>query len=369
MSRRSTRRRTEYVLYLAVLPVYRNECMKLMRDSLGLGLTCFASPSHLDPSVRTGIDSALYTSVRISRLGRVAFLQRGHWNAALRAHTTVLDLNPRSLTAWLLLLGRRALRRRTLLWGHLHPQKGGASPTAWLRQGMTMLASGVVTYTYTQQSEADRTGRRAWVAPNSLYRRGDITPGNRLGAHRDTILYVGRLEPEKKVSLLVEAFAHAVHHGNLQAVLRLVGGGSEEERLHVLVRHHGVEDLVRFDGNITSVDRLRELYGSAICSTSPGFVGLGLTQSLGFGVPQIVARGEPHSPEVELARLGGVRWFDSNDVKGLAAALVDAQADAQLLPLHAISSSVRERYSAEAMADGLVDALHDRHDSPRSISA
>ena len=234
---------------------------------------------------------------------------------------------------------------------------------------MTLLASGLVTYTYTEQREAEASGARVWVAPNSLYRRADINPGNRLQTDRDSVLYVGRFEPEKKVALLVEAFAHAVQRCNLQAVLRLVGGGTDEARLRDLVKDCNVQDLVTFEGSIASVDRLRELYASAFCSTSPGFVGLGLTQSLGFGVPQIVARDEPHSPEVELADLGGVRWFDSDDVQGLAAALVDARADARLLPLHAISATVCDRYSAEAMADGLLDALQDRHDSARSIHA
>ena len=70
-----------------------------------------------------------------------AFVQTGHWRDAIQARTLVVDLNPRSLNAWVLLAVRRAARRRTLVWGHLYPVRGGTSVTARLRAAMRRIAA------------------------------------------------------------------------------------------------------------------------------------------------------------------------------------------------------------------------------------
>ena len=74
-----------------------------------------------------------------------------------------------------------------------------------------------------------------------------------------------------------------------------------------LVEELGIGDKVNFAGWIDNPDSLRQFYSKAFCSASPAFAGLGLTQSLGFGVPMVVADDEPHSPEIELESTGAGR--------------------------------------------------------------
>lgn len=348
----------ELGLYLAVLPRYRSTCIGILTSSLRDRLTIYVSDAHLDPTVTTGIPAELYKPVKMHRLlGGRAYLQRGHTGEAARTQTLIVDLNPRSLTAWRFLLQRKLMRRRTLVWGHLYPQAGSDSSTAPLRRLMRRLSDGTVTYTYENRRRAleDSPSAQVWVAPNAIYNETVITPASGDAERRD-ILYVGRLEPKKKVDLLVRGFARALET-EPDIILRIVGGGSEETSIRDLVTSLGIGDSVIFEGWIDGPEKLRGFYASAFRSASPGFIGLGLTQSAGFGIPMIAARDEPHSPEVELADAGAVEWFESDDPDSLASAITAAYAHRAALPDTELSGWVRDRYSAEAMAAGLEAAL------------
>lgn len=353
-------RRTPYVLFLAVLPAYRKECIQIVKEQLGEDVALLVSDAHLDKTVKTGIPSSMYRSVPMIRLmGNKLFIQLMPSVQPITAEALVVDLNPRSISAWMLLIIRRLLGRRTLVWGHIHAQSGANSRTAALRLTMRRLATGTITYTYMDTSKAkkDMPGSRVWVAPNALYKTEDIVAarGTKHDDRRD-VLYVGRFVSPKKVDLLVHGFALAAA-SNAELRLRLIGGGPEEPRLRALAESLGIEERVVFAGWMDDVDELHMAYSAAFCSVSTGFAGLGLTQSLGFGVPMIVADNEPHSPEIELANFGGVYWFQADAPEALAEAILERWKYRDALPLHAISQSTRERYSAEAMASGLVGAL------------
>jgi glycosyltransferase involved in cell wall biosynthesis len=354
------RTRPPYAMYLAVLPSYRRECIALLRQRFGSSLSLFVSPAHLDRSVKTGIDAKEYREVRILRiLGDRAFLQLGHWRDGLASRNLVIDLNPRSMTAWMLLIARRILRRRTLVWGHLYPVRGARSLTARLRLVMRRVADGTVTYTYSSRRDAmaDLPGQPVWVAANSLYPAREITPAESSG--RDSVLYVGRFATPKKVELLVRGFAQ-FSTAQPHVRLVLVGGGEREAAIRELVDELGISARVDMPGWEEGDALLRPRYSRAFCTVSPGFAGLGLTQSLGYGVPCAVARDERHSPEIELADTGAVHWFESDSAAALSNALTDLWRDRQDLPLTEVSAQVRTLYSAEAMADGLTAALRDQ---------
>lgn len=353
------RRSTNAALYLAVLPFYRDACMaELLRRSDG-HVQLFAGSRHIDKTVTTGIDRSLYTPVRNIVIADRLLLQLGHWGRALEVENLIVDLNPRSLTAWMLLLARRLLSRRTLVWGHLHPRAGAGSSTARVRRLMRRIASGTILYGYDSVKHAVRElpAQQVWVAPNALYRAAELGTG-RGDVPRYRVTYVGRLEASKKVDLLVRAFAASGLRNGCR--LTVVGFGSELEALRSLSVSLGVGDSVDFTGELTEASALSRLYSESIVSVSPGYVGLSITQSLGFGVPMIIARDEPHAPEIELHRFGGVTFFRSDSVDELARALERTAADSSTVDRPALSARVVADYSAEAMAAGLLAALSAR---------
>ncbi|WP_181821068.1 glycosyltransferase [Kocuria rosea] len=226
---------------------------------------------------------------------------------------------------------------------------------------MRRLASGTITYTYSDQDAAVRElpGKPVWSATNALYRARDIQPvGNFEDERRTDVLYVGRFEAAKKVPLLLESFAEALRQ-QPQLRLRLVGGGSQEKQLRDRAEELEIIDNVLFEGWVDDVVKLRNFYERAICAVSPGFAGLGLTQCLGFGIPMVVSKDESHAPEIELADTGGVTWFDTDHASSMAEGLLAAWETRRKLPLTQTSQYVQKHYSAESMARGLYDALQD----------
>ena len=104
---------------------------------------------------------------------------------------------------------------------------------------------------------------------------------------------------------------------------------------------------------------MRQRYGRAFVSVSPGYVGLSIVQSLSFGVPMIYARGERHCPEIEAA----IEQFNSQSVapntpQAFADALIEFARDRAAWSERRvrIADSCRGRYSAELMADRILEA-------------
>jgi glycosyltransferase involved in cell wall biosynthesis len=345
-----------FVMYLATFPAYRKACLNVYKSRYGyVRLIC--SSAQLDKTVKTGIRRQEYTKVGMVRIFGRAYIQLGSWLDALRADSLVLDLNPRGVNIWIFLLIRRLSKKRTIVWGHLYPRSGAGVWTANVRRFMRKLSNGTIVYTPTEKQSAVKEipGSPVWVAPNSLYRENQLLQAVESG-ERNQILYVGRFTDAKKVTNLVEAFAES-GLAKSGAILNLIGSGPLEQNLIRMVKKFGLDSSVVFSGWVESFDVLKSYYSRAFVSVSPGFAGLGLTQSLGFGVPQVISTNEPHSPEIELADTGGVIWSESSDYRALSLALVEAWNKAAIVPRHDLIEAVVDRYTAEAMADGLHAAM------------
>ena len=111
---------------------------------------------------------------------------------------------------------------------------------------------------------------------------------------------------------------------------------------------------------MTAYDELAVVFGAAIVNVCPGYAGLSITQSYWFGVPTIIGRDELHSPEIEAAIDGeNTVFFESDSVADLGRALetVVGERAMWLARGEAIAQACSERYSLEAMVDGLVSAF------------
>ncbi len=351
------------VAVLAVLPDYRSSFVSELRSALAetdTNLTIVAGDEHLDASVKSAPHDGVISVRNRALLGRSLLWQVGALRYLRDTDVAVVDLNPRSLTAWIVLITRKARRRRTLVWGHILPRRGVNAHTAPLRRRMRRLADGVISYTW---SDADIVTREdpdvpVWVAANGLYREVDLG-FDEGGRGRFRMLYVGRIEPSKKPLLALEAFAIACNELDLEKSVRLtfVGRGSQLPALRQRAQELGLAERVDILGSITDYERLRRLYGETIASLSPGYVGLSLTQSLGFGVPMVVGRDEPHAPEIELLSSSTGRTFPGDDAHALGAELVWCSLHVAEWDRKSIVNTVRSRYSSTAMARGFEMAL------------
>jgi len=94
------------------------------------------------------------------------------------------------------------------------------------------------------------------------------------------ILFVGRLEPQKGVDVLLKTFVHVVearqwHASTTNAHLRIVGDGSQRNRLEKLAHDLGISDRVTFTGYIPPDQIHREFAQAEI------FCGLSRHEALG----------------------------------------------------------------------------------------
>ena len=73
--------------------------------------------------------------------------------------------------------------------------------------------------------------------------------------NRPIITYLGRLDAEKHVDVLIEAFAKLVHSSKVEPHLLIVGTGTDQERLENLVYKRRIASHVTFTGRVTDEER------------------------------------------------------------------------------------------------------------------
>lgn len=129
-----------------------------------------------------------------------------------------------------------------------------------------------------------RIRRRAAVLPNPLDAARLGPPWN--GARERRVAFVGRLEPQKNVPLLLAAFArfHAAHP---DWTLALYGDGSQRETLEAMARALLPEDAVAFFGLCPDVaERIRRAGIFALCSDFEGMPNA-LIEAMALGLPSV----------------------------------------------------------------------------------
>lgn len=348
------------VLVQTTVGDYRQAFVDKVTERLGDSFDIVCGREYFYPSLRTGVKGPRVFAVarNIFFLGRRGLLQLGVHRRAIKADVAVLEYNPRIVNTWTVALIRRLLGRRTILWGHVYSRKGNDN---FLRRSQRSLATGLIVYTEEQKSilvEELAYRGEAFAAPNALYSRQEMCPLESGG--RADFLYVGRLVPDKKPQLMISAFAKAISELSSESRLLIVGDGPERPAMEQQVKTLKLEGRVFLFGHVSDYQKLREWYSTSLASLSPGYVGLSITQSLGFGIPMIYSREEPHAPEIVAAKDG---WncliFETDSVDDFAAKMGQIYRERQdwISRASAISEDCRQRFSVERMADEFVRAI------------
>ena len=350
-------------LQQAIIPDYRMGLFLLLRQKWGTRFQVFAGDFDFGGSpVSTKVAWDYFEHVKNHYLLGGRFLwQFGCFMQLLSADVTILNGNMRILSNNAILVIRKLLGRRTILWGHA---EGQSSFAATLRGLYLRCSDGFISYTESQgqQLRERYPFLKVWVAANACVSAADCVPVEATHDDVDSILYVGRLVEDKKVRLLLEGYIRAQQGSLLAENIRLVfvGAGVERQHLETLAEEAGLADKVDFAGHVSGIAELRDYYLRAICSVSPGYVGLSATQSFSFGVPMLIARDEFHSPEIEACKEGfNAEYFESNDPQSLAEHLqrMAAATEASLSRRKKVSAWTASHYSFEAMQDAFVNAV------------
>ncbi|GAA3462541.1 glycosyltransferase [Saccharothrix longispora] len=250
------------------------------------------------------------------------------------------------------------------LFGHARVPawlRGVASRWAWRDLGRVFGAADVVTAPTPRAVELlHDNGFPARAVPVSCGIDIERYRGRRVASSdRPTVLFVGRLDEEKRVDELLRAAA-------LVPGLRvdLVGDGSCRAEWELLARDLGIADRVRFRGFVPE-EELLDAYAAADVFCMPGIAelqSLATMEAMAAGKPVVVADAMalPH-----LCRPGRNGWlFTPGDVRGLADRLRAVTADpavtarmgaasGELIAAHAIGMTLDTFESLYAKALGL----------------
>lgn len=183
----------------------------------------------------------------------------------------------------------------------------------------------------------------------------DCLPGEKATA--PTAVYVGRLEPYKRVDLLVDAFAR-VHAALPAARLRVVGAGTDERRLRAQVAARGLGEVVTFCGFVSDETKVRELAGAWVFASASSHEGWGIAaiEAHACGTPA-VAFDVAGLREAILRETTGALVLDG-DVAAFAARLFAYLTDAPLRERHARAARERARaFDWDATAERFYELL------------
>lgn len=354
----------KFVLVQTAVGDYRREFLKIVQQRMGKDFLLLVGEKYFDGTTLTRVDLGA-NQQRINNhyfLRRKVSFQTGHFRKALAAERAMLELNPRILSNWPLILGRRLRGRKTGVWGHAWPRKGRGQGGTALRDAMIKLAGNVLAYTPRDADDfRERLPKKVGVycAPNALYPAAEIF--DRAQAAPFRFLYIGRLVPAKKPELVLRAFARFAPQMP-GSRLSMVGAGPLDEALKSLAAELGVLQQTEFLGHVSDLSRLSVLFGESAACLSPGYVGLSAIQSFSFGTPMLIADNEPHAPEIAAVKDGeNSLFFKSDDEEDFGRAMkrVWDERDAWRVRRPAIAEFCRENYSAERMAEGFMKFFYD----------
>ncbi|MNH50310.1 GDP-mannose-dependent alpha-mannosyltransferase [compost metagenome] len=155
---------------------------------------------------------------------------------------------------------------------------------------------------------------------------------------RPIISYIGRLDAEKHLSVLVKAFAHM--HKETNAHLLIVGDGTDADRLHYLTRELSIISHVSFTGRVTD-EEITALHrvGSVYCMPSPAEL-----QSI--ATLEAMASGQP----IVAVDAGALRELCQDGRNGYLCDQDDDEQIAEKLKLVLSDETARKAMVAESLA-------------------
>ena len=331
-----------------------------------------AQSDMLDLTIATGVSRLLdgmdslseVEGVCIQRLGNHAIGPdvKALWQTSLlskiisrRFDIVVAEFNIRIVSNVLACLLSKALRQRFVWWGHGMSPKS-SSLSVRIRRWLISISDAIIMYddvNARRMVDSGVPGNKVFVAMNSIDtdRIAEVTQGTK-SFPRTRVLCIGRLIPSKKVDLLIEGFALACEGLPEETTLAIVGDGPERAKLELLASKLGIGGRVEFAGSIYEEDKLAPYFLSSWICVSPGYVGLSAIHSLAYRLPVLVAKDEPHSPEIS-ALADGVNsvFFKSDDPNELARVLVELSGCPQYLAKLSSEAiqTVQDKYSVQAM--------------------
>jgi len=348
------------VIIQTVIPDYRKYFFSAIETALNNSFDLYGGDFYFESSIKSDSKISKISITNHFYFNRKLLFQTGIWHLLFKDVILVMEMNPRILSNWIFLVIRKIINRKTVLWGHAWPRNGAHSKSDLLRNFMRLLANKIIVYTNQQQLELKNKmpKKEILAAPNAVV-SASMMAFSKL-SDQFNLIYVGRLTERKKPYFLVKAFASEVDKYPSNTKLIIVGEGEEKDKIKKYIVENKLSNSIVLLGHISNHEKLKELYFNSFFCISPGYVGLSITQSFGFGVPMLVSKDENHSPEIEALKIeeNGL-FFKTDSESDFNTILLKAfeKRDFWIQKRMQILSSCQQNYSTEAMAKVFVDLV------------
>jgi len=195
-------------------------------------------------------------------------------------------------------------RIKFIWWSHATEGKQG-----WIgfiaRKFFYRSSTGVLAYSRAGLLKLQKFGvqpRKVIVVGNSMNNEDYGFSVEHSDSDRFTILFSGRITPEKKLDVLVRAIPIIVR--KIPSLRCLIIGGGNINPIVNLAKELGVEKHIEFLGPAYGRD-LQRFFASAHMFVYPGGIGLSMAHALSYGLPVITTDAMfEHGPEIELLKPG-----------------------------------------------------------------
>ncbi len=318
-----------------VLPAYRAPFFDLLAQSCRGGVSVFAGQPREDEAL--GALGELHVAehfhgenVYLGSGKLYACYQRGllPWLEAFRPDALIVEANPRYLSTPRAVGWMREHGLPVIGWGLGAPPVG----SFWrrmLRERFLAQFDALLTYSRAgaeQYCQAGFAREKILVAPNAATPRPIQPPPERPDAFsgRPVVLFVGRLQPRKRVDLLLRACANLPPE--LQPRLVIVGDGPERPALEALASQ--VYPQAEFAGEKRGAE-LEPFWAEADLFALPGTGGLAIQEAMSHGLPVMVA--EADGTQADLVRDETGWTLLPGDEEDLTSRLADALSNPQRL--------------------------------------
>jgi len=194
-----------------------------------------------------------------------------------------------------------------------------------------------------------------------LRRKLDLSPDT------PTVVFVGRLHPQKKLHWLIDSFARVVQQ-QPKAVLALIGDGALRDELSQQVQSLGLENNVRFTGRVSSDGVLEWLQAGDVFTLVSAVEGLpcSLIEAMSVGITPVVSDIPAHSQTIDNGVHGLLTAVGDLDdtARGLLRALGDADLRASMGA--ACRTRVLEVFATSKVVNCYEDLFLEMVNSPRA---
>ncbi len=281
-----------------VYPIYRRPFFERLGAALNGQFSLFAGQPRPQEGIRSvaELSQGRYFPARNLHLFWGPFylcyqLNLLEWLRSWDPEVLIVEANPRYLSTSLAVRWMRERQRPVLGWGLGAPPLTG--PVAgWRRMGRLRFLEqfdGLIAYSRRGVEEYVAAGispQRVFLAPNAVAPRPVLPPPQRaLSVERPTVLFVGRLQPRKRVDWLIRACAEVSPSPRLW----VVGDGPDRLRLEQVASRYYPQ--TEFLGEKHGAE-LQPYFAQADLFVLPGTGGLAIQEAMSYGLPVLVARGD-----------------------------------------------------------------------------